>query len=133
MSRLKVDNIEARSGNNVAFEDPMQLKSVTTTQRDALSSPQAGDIVYNSTTGTIDFYNGSAWYATSSTTFTVDISYLVIAGGASGAGGGQQNQGGGGGGAGGYRSSYSTDASGGGWIVTGKQPPPEASVEKEDL
>ena len=71
MSRLKVDNIEARSGNNIAFEDPMQLKSVTTTQRNALSSPQAGDVVYNSTTGTIDFYNGSDWYATSSTTFTV--------------------------------------------------------------
>ena len=67
----------------------MQLKSVTTTQRNALSSPQAGDVVYNSTTGTIDFYNGSDWYATSSTTFTVDVSYLVIAGGASGAGGGQ--------------------------------------------
>ena len=67
------------------------------------SSPQAGDTVYNSTTGTIDFYNGSAWFATSSTTFTVDISYLVIAGGASGAGGGQANQAGGGGGAGGYR------------------------------
>ena len=50
MSRVKVNKIEARSGNNVAFEDPMQLKSVTTTQRDALSSPQAGDVVYNSTT-----------------------------------------------------------------------------------
>ena len=84
MSRVKVNKIEARSGNNIAFEDPMQLKSVTTTQRDALSNPQAGDTVYNSTTGTIDFYNGSDWYATSSTTFTVDISYLVIAGGASG-------------------------------------------------
>ena len=34
MSRVKVNKIEARSGNNVAFEDPMQLKSVTTTQRD---------------------------------------------------------------------------------------------------
>ena len=30
MSRLKVDNIEARSGNNIAFEDPMQLKSEST-------------------------------------------------------------------------------------------------------
>ena len=84
MSRVKVNKIEARSGNNVAFEDPMQLKSVTTTQRDALSSPQAGDTVYNSTTGTIDFYNGSAWNATSSNTFQFNISYLVIGGGGGG-------------------------------------------------
>ena len=62
MSRVKVNKIEARSGNNVAFEDPMQLKSVTTTQRDALSSPQAGDTVYNSTTGTIDFYSKDTNY-----------------------------------------------------------------------
>ena len=83
----------------------MKLKSYTTSQRDALPSPEAGDTIYNSDTGTIDFYNGSSWNATSSTTFTVDISYLVIAGG--GAGGGYSA-----GGAGGYRSSYGTDVSG---------------------
>ena len=114
MSELKTNKIATNDTNNVAIDNSLKLKNVTTTQRDALSSPEAGDTVYNSTTGTIDFYNGSAWFATSSTTFTVDISYLVIAGGASGAGGGQANQAGGGGGAGGYRSSYSTDASGGG-------------------
>ncbi len=108
MSRLKVDNIEARSGNNVAFEDPMQLKSVTTTQRDALSSPQAGDTVYNSTTGTIDYYNGTQWNSNQAgNTFVFTLSYLVIAGGGGGGGPSGNSSGCGGGGAGGYRNSYS--------------------------
>ena len=59
MSRLKVDNIETRSGNNVSMDNALKLKSYTTSQRDALSSPEAGDTVYNSHTRTIDFYNGS--------------------------------------------------------------------------
>ena len=40
MSRLKVDNIEARSGNNISMDDPLALKSYDTAGRDALSSPQ---------------------------------------------------------------------------------------------
>ncbi len=61
MSRLKVDNIEARSGNNISMDDPLALKSYTTAQRDALSSPQEGDTVYNNTLHQICFYNGTAW------------------------------------------------------------------------
>lgn len=34
---------------------------MTGTQRDAISSPTAGLIVYNSTTNKLNFYNGSAW------------------------------------------------------------------------
>ena len=60
MSRLKVDNIEARSGNNVSVDDPFQLKSYTTTQRDALTSV-AGDVIYNSTLGNPQVYDGSSW------------------------------------------------------------------------
>jgi len=45
MSRLKVDNIEARSGNNISMDDPLALKSYTNAQRDALSNPQAGDTI----------------------------------------------------------------------------------------
>ena len=47
MSRLKVDNIETRSGNNVAMDNALQIKGYSTTERDALSSPQAGDVIYN--------------------------------------------------------------------------------------
>ena len=46
MSRLKVDNIEARSGNNISMDDPLALKSYSTTDRNALTSV-AGDMIYN--------------------------------------------------------------------------------------
>jgi hypothetical protein len=34
---------------------------MTGTQRDAIASPAAGLMVYNSTTNKLNFYNGSAW------------------------------------------------------------------------
>jgi hypothetical protein len=37
------------------------IYSQTTTQRDALGSPLAGQILYNSTTGRLNYRNGSAW------------------------------------------------------------------------
>ena len=49
-----------------AFALPVQLPSYTTTQRDALSSPQAGWMILNSTTGKLNFYTGSAWEAVTS-------------------------------------------------------------------
>jgi len=39
---------------------------MTTTQRDAISSPAAGLIIYNSTTNKLNFYNGTAWEAVTS-------------------------------------------------------------------
>ncbi|CAB4121710.1 hypothetical protein UFOVP25_1, partial [uncultured Caudovirales phage] len=41
---------------------------MTTTQRDAIASPATGLQVYNTTTNTNDFYNGSAWVSQSATT-----------------------------------------------------------------
>jgi len=115
MSTLETNSIGKYSGNNVSIDDSLNLKNVTTTQRDALSSPQAGDMVYNSTEGTIDFYNGSAWFSTSSSTFTFGLSYVVVAGGGGGATAwNSANRGGGGGGAGGYRSSFGSENTGGG-------------------
>ena len=46
MSRLKVDNIEARSGNNISMDDSLQIKGYTVAERDALTS-SAGDVIYN--------------------------------------------------------------------------------------
>jgi hypothetical protein len=110
MSRLKVDNIETRSGNNVAMDNALQLKSYTTAERDALSSSQAGDTIYNTTTGKVEYYDGSSWVETGATTFNCD--FLVIAGGGGGSNGDTTAQGGGGG-AGGYRNSYNNETSGG--------------------
>jgi len=39
---------------------PLNLKSYTTTARNALTSA-AGDIIYNETDSKVQFYNGSAW------------------------------------------------------------------------
>ena len=60
MSELKTNKIATNDTNNVAMDNSLKLKSYTTTQRDALTSV-AGDIIYNSTTNKVQFYNGSAW------------------------------------------------------------------------
>ena len=60
MATLKVNTISKSSGNNVSMQDPMNLKSYTTTQRDALTSA-AGDMIYNTTDSKVQFYNGSSW------------------------------------------------------------------------
>ena len=60
MATLKVNTIATSTGNNVAMQCSINLKSYTTTQRDALTSV-AGDMIYNETTNKVQFYNGSAW------------------------------------------------------------------------
>ena len=60
MANVKVNTISKVSGNNVAMQISLNLKSYTTTQRDALTSA-AGDIIFNSTDSKAQFYNGSSW------------------------------------------------------------------------
>jgi polysaccharide deacetylase 2 family uncharacterized protein YibQ len=60
MVTVKVNTISKASGNNVAMQVPLNLKSYTTTERNALTS-SAGDIIYNTTDSKVQFYNGSAW------------------------------------------------------------------------
>ena len=60
MASLKVNTISKVSGNNVAMQNSLNLKSYTTTQRNALTSA-AGDVIYNSTDNKVQFYNGSSW------------------------------------------------------------------------
>ena len=60
MGQLKVNTIAKSSGNNVAMQDSLNLKSYTTTQRNALTSA-AGDLIYNTTDSKVQFYNGSSW------------------------------------------------------------------------
>ena len=108
-STVKVDTLESKTaGGGIALNSAMCLKSYTTAQRDALTA-SAGDIIYNSEEGTLDFYNGTVWTNTTNNTFSESVSYLVIAGGGSGG----SNFAGGGGGAGGYRNSYASETSGG--------------------
>ena len=60
MANVKVNTISKVSGNNVAMQVSLNLKSYTTTQRNALTSA-AGDVIYNSTDSKVQFYNGSSW------------------------------------------------------------------------
>ena len=60
MANVKVNTISKVSGNNVAMQNSLNLKSYTTTQRNALTSA-AGDMIYNSTDSKVQFYNGSSW------------------------------------------------------------------------
>lgn len=62
-------------GNNIGIESgsprgsidaqyaptPFILPTFTTTQRNAISPVYAGSIIYNSTTNTVQFYNGTTW------------------------------------------------------------------------
>jgi len=104
MSRLKVDNIETRSGNNVAMDNALQLKSYTTAERDALTSV-TGDTIYNTTDSKVQVYTGSAWEDLGATLITAD--FLVVGGG-----GGAGSRHAGGGGAGGFRTSSGTSGGG---------------------
>ena len=61
MGQLKVNTIAKSSGNNIAMQDSLNLKSYTTTQRNALTSA-AGDMIYNETDNKVQFYYGSSWY-----------------------------------------------------------------------
>jgi hypothetical protein len=57
---------------------------MTTTQRDAILSPATGLQVYNTTTNTNDFYNGSAWASGASGTYVTSVtgtSPIVSSGG----------------------------------------------------
>ena len=56
MANVKVNTISKVSGNNVAMQVPLNLKSYTTTQRNALTSA-AGDIIYNTTDNKVQFYS----------------------------------------------------------------------------
>ena len=60
MANVKVNTISTSDGDNVAMQVPLNLKSYTTTQRDALTSV-AGDMIYNTTDSKVQFYNGSSW------------------------------------------------------------------------
>ena len=60
MATLKVNTISKSSGNNIAMQDSINLKSYTTTERNSLTSA-AGDMIYNITDSKVQFYNGSAW------------------------------------------------------------------------
>jgi len=84
MSTLETNAIGKYSGNNVSVDDALNLKSYTTTQRDALTSV-AGDMIYNTTLGNPQVYTGSTWNDLKAGIEGFEIQYLVVGGGGGGA------------------------------------------------
>ena len=63
MSELKTNKISTNDGNNVAIDNSLNLKSYDTAGRNALTSV-AGDMIYNTTTTKVEYYDGSSWVET---------------------------------------------------------------------
>ena len=77
VSKIKSDEIEAStSGASVDFNSALKPMSKTTTQMNALSGMGAGDMIYNSTEGTLYVYNGTSWKGMSDNTFQFSVSFL---------------------------------------------------------
>lgn len=66
-SSVEASSILSLSSTSLGFLPPR----MTTTQRDAISSPGNGLVIYNTTTGVLNFYNGSVWGAVGSGSGTV--------------------------------------------------------------
>ena len=75
MSELKVNKISKRTGNNILLDDPVKLKNLTTTQRDALTG-SSGDMIYNSTKTKVEYYTGSEWKEAGTPVLDGDLEFL---------------------------------------------------------
>jgi hypothetical protein len=81
MSILKVNEIRPRTtGASVDFTVPVGLKSYTESERDALTSLSAGEMIWNADTSTVEVYNGSGWDVMNTSTASAGASIgLVVA------------------------------------------------------
>ena len=68
-----------RRGFTSADHPGLRLNNLTTTQRDALTGaglPKAGDIIFNTTNGGAEVYDGSAWDAMPTVLSATEMGYL---------------------------------------------------------
>jgi hypothetical protein len=72
MSKRQLPDVKIPSGATAALDlsanttKGLGLPVLTTAQRDAISSPQAGLLIYNTTTDKLNFYTGAGWEAVTS-------------------------------------------------------------------
>ena len=59
MANVKVNTISKVSGNNVAMDCALNLKSLSSDPADGVSA--AGDMYYNTTSNKVRFRSNSAW------------------------------------------------------------------------
>jgi hypothetical protein len=107
MSELKTNKISTNDGDNVAIDVPLQLKSYTTTERNALTAT-AGDMIFNTTETYAEVYNGQSWVQINDPT-TIDVDFVLVGGGGSA----HKTYGTGGGAAGGVISTVDNTGGGG--------------------
>ena len=63
----KMKQDESIHGREIAARTfPFVLPLYTTAERDAIGSPKKGQLIFNTTTLKVNFYNGSAWAAITS-------------------------------------------------------------------
>ena len=94
MANTKITNPELFNlgANNTAAT---QLPVMTTTQRIAMTGLSVGEMIFNSTTDKVEYFDGTKWYGiTYEQAVLTNLSILSVAGG--GAGGGYYYSGGGG-------------------------------------
>jgi hypothetical protein len=77
-----------------------QLPVMTTTQRIAMTGLSDGEMIFNSTTDKVEYWDGTKWYGITYETDGFSVNYLIVAGG--GGGGSAYGASGAGGGAGEY-------------------------------
>lgn len=111
MSELKVNQISKRSGNNISLSDPLRLKSYTTSERDALTGLNNGDMIFNSTDGKAQIYGSGSW-TNAGGIEGFQVEFLVVGGGGAGGYRYDEQRASGAGGAGGYRNSRTGEESG---------------------
>jgi len=61
LTPVAVGTIDAKSALTIIAPSGVQMPSLTTTQKNAISSPTAGRMVYDSTLNKLCVYTGSAW------------------------------------------------------------------------
>ena len=61
-------NVMHFDGSRVFIDESLRLQNLSTTDINAIASPQAGDVVYNTTLNQVCFYNGTAWQKITSAT-----------------------------------------------------------------
>lgn len=90
--------------NNVTVDGTLTIPRGTTAQRPA--SPTAGMTRFNTDTGLLEYYSGTAWYGVQRE--PLEVEYLIVGGG--GGGGAGNGDASGGGGAGGFRTNVGATA-----------------------
>jgi len=59
---------------------PLKMPVFTTTERDALSSPATGEVIFNSTESKLQYYNGTVWGNIDTDTTGVSVGLVIALG-----------------------------------------------------